>query len=477
MSFNPITDLRPPDPFNVPDGQSTEAIEAIRTRLVSTRNKTEELVQVIKSKNISFKKDIDKIQELNRRLRKTIPRIPIMRGDADATIGITVEEQFRKRFGLNLGGFTRLGQKAPVKPGFPLLDVIVAAILAKAGIKKKVKIGGFNNIRKFIRNKGKLKPIPEIRIPSTGATTGGRRTINITDFVEDLTQKPNVLKPGSGNVIPFRRRPTFAPSKEVAKKRGTVFEGDASQRIVDVDAEVVSEQNIISRLTKIFEARRLKKFSKEKGFLKMSKKADELQKLTKVPFEFRPYDTKLEVNRYVLQSQRAFQGKTNIKFPDSQSIKTLFNQNKADLQVMLKDRRAQLNNLTPGTEDYKNMQRSIRLVENGIRRINNSYKRYLNSNKYRLKKNLEMLEETELQYTEPMKKNLEKDLDFRQRFNEDLDLLEKSNTPDEFGREIKKKYKKLVKPKRVSNNLAMLNTDTGITNTTIIITDQNNFLS
>ena len=209
----------------------------------------------------------------------------------------------------------------------------------------------------------------------------------------------------------------------------------------------------------------------------MSKKADELQKLTKVPFEFRPYDTKLEVNRYVLQSQRAFQGKTNIKFPDSQSIKTLFNQNKADLQVMLKDRRAQLNNLTPGTEDYKNMQRSIRLVENGIRRINNSYKRYLNSNKYRLKKNLEMLEETELQYTEPMKKNLEKDLDFRQRFNEDLDLLEKSNTPDEFGREIKKKYKKLVKPKRVSNNLAMLNTDTGITNTTIIITDQNNFLS
>ena len=132
MSFNPITDLRPPDPFNVPDGQSTEAIEAIRTRLVSTRNKTEELVQVIKSKNISFKKDIDKIQELNRRLRKTIPRIPIMRGDADATIGITVEEQFRKRFGLNLGGFTRLGQKAPVKPGFPLLDVIVAAILARA---------------------------------------------------------------------------------------------------------------------------------------------------------------------------------------------------------------------------------------------------------------------------------------------------------------------------------------------------------
>ena len=31
--------------------------------------------------------------------------------------------------------------------------------------------------------------------------------------------------------------------------------------------------------------------------------------------------------------------------------------------------------------------------------------------------------------------------------------------------------------KPMSNDLAMLNTDTGITNTTIIITDQNNFLS
>ena len=31
--------------------------------------------------------------------------------------------------------------------------------------------------------------------------------------------------------------------------------------------------------------------------------------------------------------------------------------------------------------------------------------------------------------------------------------------------------------KPMNNDLAMLNTDTGITNTTVIITDQNNFLS
>ena len=88
-----------------------------------------------------------------------------------------------------------------------------------------------------------------------------------------------------------------------------------------------------------------------------------------------------------------------------------------------------------------------------------------------------MIEETELQYTEPMKRNLEKDLDFRERFNKDLELLEKSKTMDEFGRKIQKRYRNLIKPKSVSNDLAMLNTDTGITNTTVIITDQNNFLS
>ena len=246
--FNPITDLRPPDPFNEPAGESTESIEGIRIRLVSTRNKTAELVQVIKTKNISFKKDIDKIQELNRRLRKTIPRIPIMRGDAAATTGVTVEEQFRKSFGLR-GGFARFGQKAPVKPGFPLLDVIIAAILAKAGIKKKVKIGGSNNIRNFIRKNNKPIKIPEIY---TGATKGGRRTINITDFVEDLTKKPNVLKPGVGQVFPSRGTPVFAPPTKVAKTRGKVFEGDASQRTVDVTAEVVSPQNILSRLCLLY---------------------------------------------------------------------------------------------------------------------------------------------------------------------------------------------------------------------------------
>ena len=82
--FNPITDLQPADPFNVPVGESSEEVESIRLKLVVTRNKTAELVNILKKKNVSFKKDIDTIRELNRRLMRTIPRIPILRGDASS---------------------------------------------------------------------------------------------------------------------------------------------------------------------------------------------------------------------------------------------------------------------------------------------------------------------------------------------------------------------------------------------------------
>ena len=493
--FNPITDLRPPDPFNEPDGQSTEAIERIRTRLVSTREKTAELVDVIKAKNISFKKDIDKIQELNRRLRKTIPRIPIMRGDADTKSGDSIEEQFRRGFGLGFGAFARPRQKAPVKSAFPFLDLAIAGLLSARGLKglgKTTDLGAFNNIKNFTRKNTKpIKP-SEVYIPFGATKPGsGRRIINITDFVEDLTKKPNVLKPGSGNVIPFRRRPTFAPSKEVAKKRGKVFEGDASQRTVDVEAQVVSEQNIISRLTKIFDARRLKKFSKEKGFLQFSKRADELQKLTKVPFELRPYDTKLEVNRYVQQLQRAAQGKTNIKYPDFNSIENLFTSNRADLKVMLKQRKAQLNNLTPGTEDYKNMQSSIKLVESGIRRINKSFERYLNKvdsqirqetrlerqNRNIIKRMLNKANKEAEDFLKLPKSQREQIIKNRKEGEEILDYINRGGddyVPLEqldFGTTRYNKNKSRVNAKPMNNDLAMLNTNTGFTKETFIITD------
>ena len=164
--FNPIRDLRSPeaDPFNVPAGQSTEEIEDIRLRLVLTRNKTENIVKIIKNKGLVFKKDIETIQELQRRLRKTIPRIPILRGDASTEVGSQAGVQKRGGFGFgfNRFGSTRTTTTTTTKTSFPILEVIVAAILLRLGIKSGPK--GANNITKFFRDKGKIKTKDFIKI-------------------------------------------------------------------------------------------------------------------------------------------------------------------------------------------------------------------------------------------------------------------------------------------------------------------------
>ena len=164
--FNPIRDLRSPeaDPFNVPAGQSTEEIEDIRLRLVLTRNKTENIVKIIKNKGLVFKKDVETIQELQRRLRKTIPRIPILRGDASTEVGSQVGVQKRGGFGFNFNRFgsTKTTTTTTTKTSFPILEVIVAAILLRLGIKSGPK--GANNITKFFRDKGKINTKDFIKI-------------------------------------------------------------------------------------------------------------------------------------------------------------------------------------------------------------------------------------------------------------------------------------------------------------------------
>ncbi len=165
VDFNPIRDLRSPDvdPFNVPAGQSTQEVEDIRLRLVLTREKTENVVKVIKNKGLIFKKDIEKIQELQRRLRRTIPRIPILRGDASTQVGSQVGVQKRGGFGLDFNRFNRMKTTVTKETPFPLLEIIVAGILIKLGIKGGTP-GGANKITKFFRNNTKIKSKDLIKI-------------------------------------------------------------------------------------------------------------------------------------------------------------------------------------------------------------------------------------------------------------------------------------------------------------------------
>ena len=156
--FNPIRDLRSPeaDPFNVPAGQSTQEVEDIRLRLVLTREKTENIVKIIKNKGLVFKKDVEKIQELQRRLRKTIPRIPILRGDASVQGG-SEEEITRRSFGFDLDFNRRFRTKTkvPTKDPFPFFDLIFTAIvlfLTRRG-GKGIKVPPF--IKNLFKGKGK----------------------------------------------------------------------------------------------------------------------------------------------------------------------------------------------------------------------------------------------------------------------------------------------------------------------------------
>ena len=156
--FNPIRDLRSPeaDPFNVPAGQSTQEVEDMRLRLVLTREKTENIVKIIKNKGLVFKKDVEKIQELQRRLRKTIPRIPILRGDASVEGG-SEEEITRRSFGFDLDFNRRFRTKTkvPTKDPFPFFDLIFTSIilfLTRRG-GKGIKVPPF--IKNLFKGKGK----------------------------------------------------------------------------------------------------------------------------------------------------------------------------------------------------------------------------------------------------------------------------------------------------------------------------------
>ena len=443
--FNPIRDLRSPeaDPFNVPAGQSTKEIEDIRLRLVLTREKTKNIVKIVKNKGLTFKKDVEKIQELQRRLRRTIPRIPILRGEASVLKPAAEETLKRRGFGLDLFNYSRFLSKTTTKTPFPLLDVIFTTILitlsrGKSKTKVNVDPKAINKIKEFIRVKPKV--------------LSGSKASNLI--------KPNVIKP--------------SVTKPIKTTKGKVIEGDASTKTVDIDYEVITDEPILSRLSKIFQTRKLKKFSKEKGFIQFSKKADKIKAKTFVDYRFSSYDTGLEVNRYVTQLQRATTGKTRFKF--NNKIDQLYKDNKADLMSMLNQRKIKLEQITPGTTQYRDLQKSIKTVEGGLRRVENSYQRYLNKldnqrktqTFFNKERDVRMINKSfqkqiiQGEFIRSLPRNIRKE--YIKRLEQGEDLLDKilgSGTPGAF-----------LDTKPMNNDIAMLNTDTSATHFVIIKTDQ-----
>ena len=199
--FNPITDLQPADPFNVPVGESSEEVESIRLKLVVTRNKTAELVNILKKKNVSFKKDIDTIRELNRRLMRTIPRIPILRGDASSQTNRLEELSIRRgQFDID----TTLIPKPDAKIPKRLLNFAVDIILT---------IYGGKIINLIFKRLGILKLIPPKLLEKITKTKPNPNK----PFEIPIFPNPNVKPPVTNpNVIPLFPN-IFNPSRKAAK--------------------------------------------------------------------------------------------------------------------------------------------------------------------------------------------------------------------------------------------------------------------
>ena len=103
--FNPIRDLMPVDSSRESVDRSSEQIKVIEKKLTETKNGVSNLLNIIKTKNSFLDKDLGKIKSLNLRLKRTIPRIPILPGTAGVQFGELAEAERKSKQGGGTGGF------------------------------------------------------------------------------------------------------------------------------------------------------------------------------------------------------------------------------------------------------------------------------------------------------------------------------------------------------------------------------------
>jgi len=259
--FNPIRDLMPADPFNVPAGQSSKEVESLRVKLTETKNTTANLVNVIKNKNILLSKDLTKIEVLNNRLRRTIPRIPSMPGTAGVLFGEAAEYK------------RKTGRKRPRLPLF---------LPSGGGVKTKVKRPRLQKAATQARNlaflgsqfkigRNVVKTFSKPSVVTTGATTtkvpplkrmydiifGGNTVKNPIKkkFPPKVTEKQivpitqsnkNLVIPSNkvttGNTIPYKIFPEVSRSGIIRRKGNEVLGQIRAENLID---EVQSSGKVI----------------------------------------------------------------------------------------------------------------------------------------------------------------------------------------------------------------------------------------
>ena len=202
--FNPIIDLQPIDPIDVPNTQVSDELESLRLRLKVTQEETSNIIQIIKEKNDSLNSDLKKLKNFNMRLNITIPRIPEMPGEAGVEFGEEAEIERKRKAGFRLPPRFPLIRKPVNVPQFkrPKLRKTLLSVKKGADVIGYARGGGL--VFKTLRN-------PKAAKDAVQAFTKG------TDLVDDvaalgkstrvITKKFQNISKSAPEILGVKRKP------------------------------------------------------------------------------------------------------------------------------------------------------------------------------------------------------------------------------------------------------------------------------
>ena len=414
--FNPIIDLQPIDPIDVPNTQVSDELESLRLRLKVTQEETSNIIQIIKEKNDSLNSDLKKLKNFNRRLNITIPRIPEMPGEAGVEFGEEAERERKRKAGFRLPPRFPLIRKPVNVPQFkrPKLRKTLLSVKKGADVIGYARGGGL--VFKTLRN-------PKAAKDAVQAFTKG------TDLVDDvaalgkstrvITKKFQNISKSAPEILGVKRKPPKINFSDLPLKE--------RMRIASINKKnlpKVSREGILTRRN-------------------ASLRRDLLNLERKIP-EFKIFQFMRKAN---LKSPTLLKSNLNKTYTkEYQKIMKAYKQEKMSVLDMLEQ-----------TDDLRKAYRTkaLKIDRYGeeIKAIFERFKmRGLDVNK--VKSNVIMKDV--LEGIRKIKKQIPKPLEGKKI---------------ESGTFRYNKNKSRVNAKQMSNDIAMLNKDTGVTNTVIIITD------
>lgn len=419
--FNPITDLMPIDSSEESVDKSSEQIESIRIQLIQTRDSLSNVVNIIKVKNSLLERDLDKIENLNERLKRTIPRIPIMRGMAGVQFGDLTEEK-KKRSGLNI----------PMLPPPPPKTKEVT--YKRPGLKAAADaVGNIFNIAFVLSYVGSLKSA-FAKVPKVQAPVPANQIVPIT---------PGVLTPKKEKLI--ERILSFIKTKKLARTSK-----ESGYLAFSKKADKLKPKTLVERMTKEYEKNFGKEFNpvisrRGKQIRANALFTKKFEKSISTNPEFQYFDF---LRTAKLTSPNKLKGDLNKVFKiERQELINLRDSGKINESVFVQKSK----------EIQKTYLENMARIERYELETRQQFKRVMDFFKLKPKRGKK-------RKISPLTKEQEK-LKKESDFLKEVEMYE-----DDKGGYIFKKINQFIENVK-QDNFVSLNTDTGVTNTVIIFTN------